>query len=238
MERAEKTATAPRTLVAYVVAVNVAALAALTALPAASLDGQVLTVLLLAGLAALLGSRSIGLPGLKSEINATHPFIFFALAALGVGAAAVVALTGVIAAALGRERRPTPIHLVFNLGAVLLSTVAASGAFRALGGHPDQDLVSLMPPLAGATVAFFFVNTGLVAAAISLDKHQPLFSTWRGYFLWTSVSYATGLSLAFAMLAVLDAMVPWGLVLGLPPCWLLVMFYRQRAANLRVQQAG
>ena len=223
-----------RALIGFVVAVDLAALAVLAALPPAGLGDRPGTLLLLIGLAGLAGVRPVRLPGLRHEITATHPFIFLALAALGPMPAALVAVAGVVGAAVGRKGPgPATIRFVFNLGAVCLSSVAASGAFLALGGRPDQTLVSLMLPLAAATVAYFVANTGLAAAAIALEKRQAFFSTWQVCFGWTAVSYFAGLALAAAMFAVLEVLVPWVLVLGLTSCWLLVLFYRAHAATLR-----
>jgi hypothetical protein len=121
-------------------------------------------------------------------------------------------------------------RLAFNLGAVFLSTLAASGVFRAAGGgHPDQSLISMVRPLGIATVIYFLVNTGLVAAAISLEKNQPYARTWRVTFMWTLPSCLAGLPLAIAMLVVLDSSVLWTAALSVPACWLIRAFYRSHA---------
>jgi hypothetical protein len=192
-------------------------------------------VLLVIGMAALVGVRPVRLPGLGHEITATHPFILLALAAFGSMAAVLVAVAGVVAAVLGRGRRSSAVHVAFNLGAVILSTVAASWLFLALGGVPGERLGALLLPLAAATTIYFVANTGLVAAAIALDKRKPFVATWRSSFLWSTTSYFVGLPLAVVLLAVLDTNALWLLALSIPPCWLLVCFYRAHAAIVQLE---
>ena len=127
------------------------------------------------------------------------------------------------------------MRFVFNLGAVCLSTTAASGVFLAVGGRPGQDLLSVMAPLAAAAAAYFVANTSLVAVAIALEKRQGFFSIWRRSFLWTTVSYFTGFTVAVAMLALFNDIGPWAYLLAVPPCWLMVMFYRAHAATLQAR---
>jgi len=229
----------PRILISFVLAVDVSALIVLAVLPAGALGEQLSTLLLLVGLATLAGARPVHIPTLRHEITASHPFIFLALATVGSLAAALVALAGVVGAALGRRGRlPLTIHFVFNLGTVVLSTAAAAGAFLVAGGRPGQALPALILPLVAATAAYFITNSGLVAGAIALETKQGLFSTWRTSFVWAAVPFATGLTLAIAMLAVLDTSLLWVLVLSLPPCWLLLMYYRAHARTLRLEDTG
>lgn len=228
-----------RTLLSFVLAVDLSALIVLAVLPAGALGEQLTTLLLLVGLAALAGAHPVHIPTLRHEITASHPFIFLALATVGPLAAALVAMAGVVGAAVGRKGRlPLTIHLVFNLGTVVLSTVAASGAFLVAGGNPGQAVHTLIFPLVAATATYFIANSGLVAAVIALEKRQGLFSTWRTSFVWTATPFATGLTLAIAMLAVLETSMLWVLVLSLAPCWLMLMCYRAHANTLRLENTN
>ena len=224
----------PRALTAFILSVDLAALATLPALSTGSLREKMGTFLLLATLAALLGARPIRIPFRSTELSATHPFIFCALVALGSLPAGLVGLAGVlggaVAGAIARGRPPAARRLAFNLGAVFLSALAASGVFLAAGGgHPGQSLTSLVRPLGAAAVIYFLVNTGLVAAAISLEKNQPFARTWKVTFMWTAPSTFAGLPLAIAMLVVLSSSMLWTAALSIPACWSLRAFYRSHA---------
>ena len=228
-----------RALISFVFAVDVSALIVLALLPAGALGEQLSTLLLLVGLATLAGARPVHIPSLRHEVTVSHPFIFLALATVGPLAAALVAMAGVVGAALGRRgRRSLTIHFVFNLGTMVLSTAAAAGAFLLAGGRPGQALHSLIFPLVAATAAYFIANSGFVAAVIALEKRRGLFSTWRTSFVWTATPFATGLTIAIAMLAVLDISLLWVPVLSLPPCWLLLMYQRAHANTLRLEDTN
>ena len=218
-------------IAAFVLAVDIAALVVLAMLPTAGLRDRPGMLVVLIALTAVAGARPVRIPASKIEMTPTHPFIFVALAALGPMPAVLAGLAGVAGAAVGGGRRPAAIRAAFNLGAVALSSAAASGAFLALRGDAVGDLGALMLPLAAAAVAFFIANTGLVTAAIAIEKRQGYFMTWKNTFSWTPWSYVTGLTLAVAMLAVLDASIAWGFLLVILPCWMLVLFYRSHAAK-------
>ena len=139
--------------------------------------------------------------------------------------------------ALARTGRSAPYRVAFNLGTVTLSTVAASGMFALLGGRPGGALATLVLPLTGAALVYFLANTGLVTAVVSLAQRQGFARTWSRSCLWTIPSYLTGLSVAAAVIAVWDSSLPWAVLLGLPPCWLLVKYYRERAASSEIRAA-
>jgi hypothetical protein len=187
---------------------------------------------MLALLAGLMGARPIRIAALKSEFVATHPFVLCSLGSFGPLAAALADVAGVVGAAVARSTFPRPMRLAFNLGAVILATAASWGAFLTLGGLPGSGVVELLLPLAGAALAYFLVNTGLVALAVALEKRRALISTWRESFGWTTASHLTGLTLAVLLLVVLERLGPWALALGVPPCWLLATTYRIYRARL------
>jgi len=86
-------------------------------------------------------------------------------------------------------------------------------------------------PLAAATATYFAVSTGLVAAAISLERHQGYFATWNRSLRWTAVPYAAGLTVALAALSVCETSYAAGLALPIAPCWCLILLYRKEAAR-------
>jgi hypothetical protein len=166
----------------------------------------------------------------------THPLILIGLAISGPIAAAAVALGGVAGAAIGRRRRPPPIKLLFNLGAGLLSVSVASWVFMLLGGRAGGAIEALLWPLVGATTTYFLMNTMLVSGVISMEKGEPLLRTWRDSFRWTIACYFSGLTLAVLFLFVFQSLGPWGLALAIPPCWLLVAYYRAHRRILDEKQ--
>ncbi len=60
--------------------------------------------------------------------------------------------------------------------------------------------------------------------------------TWRETFPSIAASYFAGLSLAAGMLYVLERLGPWGLLLALPPAWLILSFYHAHQDRLNEKQ--
>ena len=211
---------------AYVAVVDVAAASALLALVHQHTPAPWIGTFLLATLVAFAAATPVRLPGLRTTLSATDPFVFTALAAYGPMPACIVALSGIAGSTLGRERTLHLRHVAFNAGNVTLSTAAASVAFLVAGGTPGSAVLALVGPLLASATVYFLVNTGLVSGAVVLDTRRRFLPIWRESALWTAVSAYGGLTLAAGLLALLDLVGPSGLALGVPPCWLLSAFYR------------
>ena len=217
---------ASRWLTPYVVAVDLCALAALGLAAAGGWKGESQTFALLAALAALAGLRPVRFARFKTELTATHPFVLVAVAVLGPLEAILVALIG-LTGVLVRPGRPLhPLRTAFNLGAVTVASAVAAWSYLETGGTVGGSLWTTFAPLAAATAAYFLVNTGLVTVAIAFQQRTPVLEVWRESFQWTAVAYFTGLTLAAAMLAALQSWGIWVLALAIPPCWLLLAFYK------------
>jgi len=215
--------------------IGAAAAAALT-LPATTPEQGPLTLLLLLGLALVAGAQPVRLPCMRAELTATHPVILAALAACGPRDAVTVAMAGVIAATIAGRGGGRAVRVAFNLAAVALSTALAGWSFVLLGGRVGAFEPATLPPLLAAAAAFFAANTGLVAAAVALERGQGLVETWKATFAWTAASYFSALSLAAGLLFLLRETGPWGLALGVPPCWLLLSFYGAHRRRIEEQQ--
>jgi signal transduction histidine kinase len=210
----------------YVAGVDACALVALALATGGGWQGNLGTFSLVAALAALAGLRPVRFARFKTELSATHPFVLLAVAVLGPLAAVLVALVGLIGILVRPGRRLDPMRTAFNLGAVTLASAAASWAFSATGGTVGGSLWVSFGPLAAATAAYFLVNTGLVTVAIAFQQRTPVLEVWRETFQWTAVSYFTGLTLAAVMIVAIQAWGLWVLALAIPPCWLLLAFYK------------
>jgi hypothetical protein len=79
-------------------------------------------------------------------------------------------------------------------------------------------------PLVGASVVLYLTNTGLVAAAVMLERHVPFLLAWRSA-LWSAWSLLGGLTIAIGILAALEVSVLVVAVLGIASGRLLIMFY-------------
>ncbi len=194
------------------------------------------TVSFLLILAAVTGVRPIRIPAIRTEVSASDPFVFTAIAYVGGLPAVGASVLAVLGAAVIRRPAPRPEKLLFNLGAVLLATSSAAATFLNTGGVVGGKSLQQVGPLVCAATVYFVVNTLLVAMVIKVDSGEPFFKTWMRSGLWTSLSTYTGLTLAVGLLLLLEWVGPVGLALGIPPCWLLVTFYRTHKERLESQQ--
>ena len=226
----------PRKLLAFVALVDALAVVSFVALFGQRVEDPWAGTFLLATLIALAGATPVRVPGIKSSVTVTEPFILTALAAYGPLPACLVALVGVLGSILGRGSRGKLINLAFNFGNVVCSTALASLAYLAVGGMAGTVLAGQVFPLVVATTVFFLVNTGLVSVAISMDTGRRFGAAWRASSLWMAVSSYAGLPIAAALLYLLEVAGPSGLALGVPPCWLLAAFYRSHRQRQEQQQ--
>jgi putative nucleotidyltransferase with HDIG domain len=165
---------------------------------------------LLAGLTLLSGSITVKVPSVPSHISASETFVFTSVLLFGTAAGTVtVALDGVgLIASLWLLHRPRlPFYkTLFNLAAPSLAIWVAGGIrFQLAGVAPlagsPVPISSLVMPLFGFTVLYFLFNSWLIAGAISLTTRLSPITVWRNNFLWLSVNYFGGASVAALLVA-------------------------------------
>jgi hypothetical protein len=233
--RAERQMNSAR-LVAYVLAVAAIAVAATAAVFYFAVAVPHVGVLcILITMALIAGARPVRLPGLSTELTATHPAALCALAALGPAPAVATSLAGLIGATVARRRPGSALRLAMNTATLLLAMAAAALIFVSLGGAPGKSVSELLGPLAAATTVYFVINTGLVAGAVALEQRKPFLGNWKA-ISWTAAACFAGFALAVGLLLILETLGPWGLTLGIPPTWLLVAFYRAHEQRLSEKQ--
>jgi hypothetical protein len=226
----------PLALRLLVAAVFLAGVAAMVTLPESGGEPDRSTLFLLIAVSALAGMWPVRVGPLRVQLTATHPVVMCALVVAGPSAAVLTAMTGLASTVLRRHRTHLSRRLPFNIGAVAVSVAASAWVFEALGGGAARGLESTLWPLLGATTVYFIVNSGLVSVAVALEQGKTVSSVWRESFLWTVASYLSGFTLAALLLVVVGALGPWSLVLAIPPCWLLIGFYRAHKERLSEQQ--
>jgi hypothetical protein len=111
-------------------------------------------------------------------------------------------------------------------------------SFTLLGGTAGKPLDALIFPLAAAVLAFFLLNSVLMAAVVAIDKEQHFTRTWRECFAWNAWCHLAGLTVAVAMLALLDHALIWCLLLAAAPCWLLSVYYRSQGRKISAAAAA
>jgi hypothetical protein len=125
-----------------------------------------------------------------STMSMAYAVDFVALMVEGANLAMLLAALGVLIQCTVRVKRRQPIHrAAFSAAAVVIAVQLAGWGWRALGGSlTELTLTSTVLPLAATVVAYFIVNTGLVAGAIAVTNHTPA-RALTPTFLATAPSY-------------------------------------------------
>ncbi|MCA1583218.1 MAG: HD domain-containing protein [Acidobacteria bacterium] len=158
--------------------------------------------LVLAGLTLLSGSFTVKVPSLQARLSVSETFVFTAVLLFGAPAGTVtVALDTLVVAWGARRRSRQPLRILFNLCAAALSIWTAGQAFFLFAGipplvHQPAALPVILLPLIALTIVYFTLNSALVAIALSFERGEAAFWIWRKNFLWLSVNYFGGASVA------------------------------------------
>src|SRR6476620_2279531 len=157
---------------------------------------------LLAALTLISGSATVKLPSVPASISISETFVFAAVLLYGPSAGAlIVALDGLVISFWISKRRQEPYRALFNMSAPAVSAWAASELFFWLANiEPLVDapapLNRILPALLVFAVAYFSFNSWLIAFAISLEKKVSPLKVWRENFVWLSLNYFCGASVA------------------------------------------
>lgn len=225
-------------LVVY--AITVVAAAALVAVfvifPPEITPRWITAALTLLGLALF----STALPVTITEGGSTTSMAFVpklaAVVLLGpAGAGAVTAATH-LAARLFSEQKPLRKTL-YNVSQAILTILAAGLAYQWFGGVPTVipplDFRATFPPFLAATVAFFAVNTSLVAFILAFSEGKSFFEVWRqisgGLILFDLAMGPLGYLVAFLF-------VKWGVVALLLTIIPLIGLRYSYGANYELQK--
>ncbi len=156
----------------------------------------------LAGLTLLSGSFTVKVPGIPARISVSETFVFTSVLLFGTCAGTVtVALDTLVATLVARRKPQAALRILFNLASAALSIWIAGSAFNRVSGlgplsEQPATLPEILGPLVVMTALYFLMNSSLVALALAFEKGQAPFTIWRRNFLWLSVNYFGGASVA------------------------------------------
>ncbi len=227
---------APRALLRFLALVNVAGFA----LAASSLirGGVILTpeFMILAVITAVVAPHSVRI-GVRMELSAFHPFILTSMILLGTNPSLVLAAVAIGAMGLFHRPRWEPYRFLFNLSTFMITTWCACQTYLGAGGTvgslaTERDLPALML----ATLAFYLVNTLLVAGVVGISAGAAVLQVWREKYLWSAPSYFAGGAVALLMGALVRRYGIYSLVLCLPFSILLYYSYRLYVEKMEEKQ--
>jgi serine phosphatase RsbU (regulator of sigma subunit) len=171
-------------------------------------------------LAALTDLRKIRLP-LVGIVTLSFVPVLASLAVFGLWEALLVAAVSGLATAWFTHDAQ---KVAFNVGNYVLSTFLAGLAYLAIPVNTAAFSQKVLPMFV-ATLVDFLANTILLAGVIALASSEGPVKIWRQNYQWGLPSYMTGASLAILVAWLYLQLGVAGLLLGLPPLYLVYYSY-------------
>lgn len=158
--------------------------------------------LVLAALTLLTGNFTVRIPGITARLSVSDTFVFASVLLFGPAAGTITILLDalIISLRLGPHDRE-PFRVIFNVSVGALSTWVAAQVFFLVAGIPPYSvqptpLGQILFPLFLFTLTYFLLNSWLVTFALALEDIKSPYKIWRDNFLWLSVNYFGGASVA------------------------------------------
>jgi putative nucleotidyltransferase with HDIG domain len=158
--------------------------------------------LVLAALTLLTGNFTVRIPGIPARLSVSDTFVFASVLLFGPAAGTIIILLDalIMSLRLGDPYRE-PFRIIFNVSVGALSTWVAAQVFFLVAGIPPYSvhhtpIGQILFPLALFTLSYFLLNSWLVTFALALEETKSPIKIWRENFLWLSVNYFGGASVA------------------------------------------
>lgn len=178
--------------------------------------------LALTALTAITGAYAVRIPGVVVRLSLSEPIVFLSTLLFGPFPGTLTAAVDALVMTLRLPQRlRTPHRILFNVGAIAVSVLPSSLLYFRIAGldttHPLYgSLDTFVGPLYVFAISVFVLNSGLVAAAVSVERGVSAFTVWRTQFLWLSASYLASAAIA-AILVVFTNAVDFALAVVLLP---------------------
>jgi signal transduction histidine kinase/CheY-like chemotaxis protein len=192
-------------------------------------------------MALILTSRiTIPLPRFSSQISVSDTFVFLVLLLYGGAAAVIVGSLEAFLSSLSFSRRR--MIVAFNWAAAALSILITSSVLKLVfGSVVDLRTKPLTATFIGAictmALTHYISNSGLIGIAAALKTDQPIWQTWRKYYLWTSLTYFAGACAAGVIAGLVHFMGVYAFVITLPIIAITFITYRTYVRNVETSAA-
>lgn len=204
---------------------------------------------LLAGLTLLSGSFTVRIPTTPARLSVSETFVFATVLLFGPAAATIIVVLDSLVVSLWRATQKTSTEsinrVLFNISVAAVSIWAASQVFYRLTGIAPLSvesvpILSIVPGLLALATVYFVLNSLLIAWAIGFEHKLSAFTVWRKNFLWLSLNYFSGASVAALLIPYLYPADQAGLArtFGILLPLLLISYLTFRTALGRVDDAN
>lgn len=160
---------------------------------------------ILAVLTLVSGSATVKLPSLPATISVSETFVFTSVLLFGPAAGTMTVVLDALVISLWayQRKRQQFYKSLFNVAALGFTIWLASHTFFWVSGTPPLALTAepiplshILIPLLLFTITYFSLNSWIITFAITLEKQLPPLKIWRDNFIWVSLNYFGGASVA------------------------------------------
>jgi putative nucleotidyltransferase with HDIG domain len=225
----------------YVLGVTIAGMIAIVASFLEMLAAQVsYEWFILAALTVISGSATVKLPSIPASLSVSETFVFTSVLLFGPPAGTLtVALDGLIISFWLNKKRKEAHRVLFNMAAPALSVWVASQIFFSISGLEPLSIrpasvQDFLLPLLVFTVLYFGLNSWLITFAVALETGGRPLEIWRDHFLWLSLNFFCGASVAALLTGRKVDLTYLGAILPL----LFVLYMTYRTSMARVEDAN
>jgi diguanylate cyclase (GGDEF)-like protein/putative nucleotidyltransferase with HDIG domain len=200
--------------------------------------------LLLAFLTLVSGSATVKLPTVPATISISETFVFTSVLLFGPAAGTLTVALDALVISLWLARRGHPLYrIAFNIFALPAALWVGAHLYYLVGdvpplhgSHDPVEITRLVLPLSVFILTYFFLNSWLIAIAISLEKRLSATSVWRENFALLSLNYFGGASVA-ALLVTYTRNIDYTYLAFVLPL-LAVLYFTFWASMRRVEDAN
>jgi signal transduction histidine kinase/CheY-like chemotaxis protein len=198
--------------------------------------------LLLALITVVLASRiAIQIPRISGQITVSDTFIFLTMLIYGGEAAILLAAAEGVCSSLRISRKP--ITVVFNSCMMAVATFLTVCTLRYFFGSVTElargaysgNFVTAVYLMA---LVHYIANSWLVAVAQALKTDEPVWHTWKNYYLWTSITYFAGASAAGISARFVDAFGIYAFIITTPIIVIIYFTYKTYLKNVEATAAA
>jgi len=157
---------------------------------------------LLAGLTLICGSATVKLPSSYASISISETFVFTAALLYGPAAGTVIVVLDALAISFWiSKRHDEPHRALFNMSAPAVSAWFSANLFFYVTriaplAYAPAPVNAILPALILFAFVYFGLNSWLIAFVISLERGLNPLDVWTKSFIWLSLNYFGGASVA------------------------------------------
>jgi putative nucleotidyltransferase with HDIG domain len=161
--------------------------------------------LILAALIIVTASFSIKVPSVNARLSVSEAFVIASVLSFGVHVGTVVvALDSLVLTTWLRRPTRSPLRAMFNMAAGALAISVAARVFEWI--LPIQPAASvplerLLVPVFALALAYFAINSWLIATAVAYEQNAAPGRIWHRHFSWVALNYLGGASVALVLVS-------------------------------------